>query len=190
MYFFSITYLEVSMRFPVLQTLFVLVAALFLPTASYGQEAKARPTDEKTPTILFICEHGAAKSVIAAAYFDKLAKERGLRHRAVFRGTNPDPTLAAAAVKGLNDDGIDTRGWKPQAVTRKDLDSASAVVTLGCELPDKDAVAAKLTAWNDTPSVSQDYQAARSDIVKRVQSLVDSLAKKELKAKGNKKRKP
>jgi hypothetical protein len=66
MYFFSITYLEVSMRFPVSRTLFVLVAALFLPTTSYGQEAKAKPTDEKTPTILFICEHGVAKSVIAA----------------------------------------------------------------------------------------------------------------------------
>ncbi len=131
---------------------------------------------EAPPTILFICEHGAAKSVIAAAYFDKLAKERGLQYRAVFRGTNPEPTLAAAAVKGLKDDGIDTRGWKPQLVTKKDLDAASAVVTLGCALPDKEAAAGKLMEWNDTPSVGQNYPAARAYLVKQVQSLIDELA--------------
>ena len=31
-----------------------------------------------TPAVMFVCEHGAAKSVIATAYFNKLAAERGL----------------------------------------------------------------------------------------------------------------
>jgi hypothetical protein len=35
--------------------------------------------------------------------------------------------------------------------------------------------------WNGVPSVSQNYQAARDDIVKRVRSLVGELAKKERK---------
>ena len=174
------------MRLLLLQALLVFVTALFLPTAALGQEVKDKPATGQAPTILFICEHGAAKSVIAAAYFDKLAKERGLKHRAVFRGTNPDLSLATAAVKGLSEDGLDTRGWKPQIVAKKELDSASAVVTLGCDLPDKDSVAAKVTAWNDIPSVSQNYQAARAEIVKRVQSLVDDLAKQEAKMEGSK----
>ena len=140
--------------------------------------------------ILFVCEHGAAKSVIAAAYFDKLAKERGLKYRAVFRGTNPDPTLAVVAEKGLKEDGINTRGWKPKNVTKKDLDAASEIVTLGCDLPGKDVVAGKITEWNDIPSVSQNYQVARDDIVKRVRSLVDDLAKKEQEAKEKKKTQP
>jgi len=178
------------MRLPLLQSLFVLVTALFLPITSFGQNPEDKPAAEKTPTILFVCEHGAAKSVIAAAYFDKLAKERGLKHRAVFRGTNPDPTLAVAAEKGLNEDGIDTRGWKPEIVTKKDLDAASGIVTLGCALPGKDAVTEKVDEWNDIPSVSQNYQIARDDIVKRVQSLVDDLAKKEQEARGKKKTKP
>jgi arsenate reductase (thioredoxin) len=144
----------------------------------------------KTPIILFICEHGAAKSVIAAAYFDKLAKERGLNYRAVFRGTNPDAVLAVAAEKGLKEDGIDTRGWKPEIVTKKDLAAASAVVTLGCALPGKEVVASKVVEWNGVPSVSENYQAARGDIVKRVQGLVDDLAKKEQAAKGQTKEKP
>ncbi len=165
--------------------LFVLVTGLFLPVSSYGQEPK-----DETPTVLFVCEHGAAKSVIAAAYFDKLAKERGLKRRAVFRGTNPDPALAPAAEKGLKEDGINTRGWKPELVTKKDLDLASRIVTLGCALPGKEGVAEKVVEWNDVPSVSQNYQLARDDIVKRVQNLVDELAKKEPETRQKEKTKP
>jgi arsenate reductase len=178
------------MRSPFLKSLFVLVAAILLPAASIRQDPKEEMASGKAPMILFVCEHGAAKSVIAAAYFDKLAKERGLNYRAVFRGTNPDPTLALAAEKGLKEDGINTHGWKPELVTKKDLDAASEIVTLGCDLPGKDAVSGKITEWNDVPSVSQDYQVARDDIVKRVRSLVDDLAKKEQEAREKKKRQP
>jgi arsenate reductase (thioredoxin) len=175
------------MRFTLLSSLFVFVAALFLSAASYGQDTKAKPGNEKTPTVLFVCEHGAAKSVIAAAYFDKLAKERGLKYRAVFRGTNPDATIAAVAEKGLAQDGLNTQGWKPQLVTKKDMDAASGIVTLGCALPDKEAVAGKVIEWEGLPSVSENYPAARDEIVKRVQSLVNDLAKKESQTKGKKK---
>ncbi|MGH9334858.1 MAG: hypothetical protein ACRD21_14045, partial [Vicinamibacteria bacterium] len=41
-------------------------------------------------TVVFVCEHGAAKSVIAAAHFNRLAKERELPFRAISRGTVPD----------------------------------------------------------------------------------------------------
>lgn len=152
--------------------LILFTSVLFLAVSASAQNAR-------TETVLFVCEHGAAKSVIAASYFDKLAKERGLNYRAVFRGTNPDPVLNPIAEKGLNEDGINTRGLKPQLVTSTDLATASNVVTLGCELPDKQSVAGKVQEWNDIPSPSQDYKAARADIVKRVSQLVDDLAKKE-----------
>ncbi|MBA4056850.1 MAG: hypothetical protein C0490_19205, partial [Marivirga sp.] len=51
--------------------------------------------------IVFVCEHGAAKSVIAADYFNKLAKERGLPWEAVCRATAPDSTLNAGTRAGL-----------------------------------------------------------------------------------------
>ena len=175
------------MRLPFLRGLFVIFAALLIPVAALGQGAKDEAVTEKTPTILFVCEHGAAKSVIAAAHFNKLAQERGLKYRAVFRGTHPDPTLAPAAVKGLQEDGFKTQGWKPTLVTKKDMEAAAEIVTLGCALPEKDAVAGKVAEWNDVPSPSQNYQAARDDIVKRVQSLVDDLARKQSQTKGKKK---
>jgi arsenate reductase (thioredoxin) len=178
------------MRFQLLQRLFVLAAVLLLPLASSGQDARDVAGKEKMPEILFVCEHGAAKSVIAAAYFDKLAKERGLKYRAVFRGTNPDPTLAPAAENGLKGDGLSTRGWKPEIVTKKDMDEALRIVALGCALPGKDAFAEKVEEWNDISSVSQNYQVARDEIVRKVQSLVDDLAMKEQEGKAKKKAKP
>ncbi len=41
--------------------------------------------------VLFLCPHGAAKSVLASSHFARLAKERGLRVRVDFAGTEPDP---------------------------------------------------------------------------------------------------
>ena len=48
-----------------------------------------QPSKTASPTVIFVCEHGAAKSVIATAYFNKLAAERGLKARATYRGVNP-----------------------------------------------------------------------------------------------------
>jgi hypothetical protein len=36
-----------------------------------------RANMHKNPDVLFVCEHGAAKSIIAATYFNLLAKQRG-----------------------------------------------------------------------------------------------------------------
>lgn len=162
------------MRLSISRWAMIFLAVALTSVSPRAQDVKERPAAE-APSILFICEHGAAKSVIAAAYFDKLARERGLKYRATFRGTNPDPALAVAAVKGLREDGIETNGWKPQLVTVGDLNAASMIVTLGCDLPGKDAVAGKVAEWNGIPSVSDNYQAARDDIVKRIRSLVDEL---------------
>lgn len=91
---------------------------------------------------------------------------------------NPDAALNAAAAKGLKQDGIDIAGWMPALVAKKDIDDASRVVTLGCRLPVGISKASKVTDWNNVPSPSQNYGYARDDIKKRVQKLVDDLAKR------------
>src|SRR5215468_10992232 len=48
--------------------------------------------------VVFICEHGAAKSVIASEYFNKLAAERGLAVRAIARGAVPQADLSVSTV--------------------------------------------------------------------------------------------
>ena len=116
-------------------------------------------------------------SLIAAAYFDKLAKDQRLNYKAEFRGVNPDPTLNPVAEKRLNQDGINIVGGKPTRVTQKDLDQASQVVTLGCALPAGIQQTSRLTDWAGIPSPSENYELAREEIKKRVQRLLEDLEK-------------
>jgi arsenate reductase (thioredoxin) len=169
----------------------IMLVAGFLASSTLGQEAKPKTTAPATPTIVFVCEHGAAKSVIAAAYFDKFAKQRGLKYKAVFRGTNPDPAVSPVTIKGLKEDGIEVPATaKPTLITQSDMDTAAQIVTLGCSVPNNgpnsEKVAAKLTNWSEIPSPS-DYPLARDAISKRVQSLVEDLVKEDSNPKKSKK---
>src|SRR5262245_62674723 len=86
--------------------------------------------------VVFVCEHGAAKSVIATAYFNKLASERGLSYRATFRGTSPQDDLSVRAVAGLKADGVPVPSGKPAAITDGDVSGATHIFAIGCPLPD------------------------------------------------------
>jgi len=122
--------MEANRRPTLLPGFSVLITAALLLNLSFGQEGKKKEVSSTTPTVLFICEHRAAKSVIAAAYFNKLAKAQRLNYRAAFRGVNPDPALNPVAERELKQDGIDTSDWKPTRLVRKDVDEASQIVTL------------------------------------------------------------
>src|SRR5205809_7864879 len=89
----------------------------------------------RSPSIVFVCEHGAAKSVIATAYFNKLAAERGLPYRATFRGTSPQVDLSTRAVAGLRADGIGIPDGKPSAIATDDVARATDIFAIGCALP-------------------------------------------------------
>jgi len=70
-------------------------AALALTLAlltSWHSQGLAAPA-----TVVFVCEHGAAKSLIATLYFNQLAAERGLAARAAFRGVDPQDALSVRA---------------------------------------------------------------------------------------------
>src|SRR6266850_1381966 len=75
------------------------------------------------PRVLFVCLHGAAKSVIGAAHFRRLAAARGLSIDAAAAGTEPEPALAPGAVKGLAGDGLPAAPARPRPVTLYDLAS-------------------------------------------------------------------
>ena len=128
------------------------------------------------PQIVFVCAHGAAKSVIAAAYFNKLAAERGLAARATFRGVEPSDALSARAVEGLKADGVPLPPGKPTAIGSADAAGATHVFTIGCALPAALQGSLKATSWDDVPD-DKGYQAMRDAIVRHVRTLVDSLEK-------------
>lgn len=127
-------------------------------------------------TVVFVCEHGAAKSVVAAAHFNKLARERGLGFRAISRGTDPEPAVPARVREGLSSDGAPVEdGFAPERVQARDTAGAARVVTFDVKLP-IDVPAATLRNWSDVPAFSDGYDAARNDIRARVEALLQELA--------------
>jgi arsenate reductase len=125
--------------------------------------------------VTFVCEHGAAKSVLAAALFNQLALERGVRAHAVSRGIAPSTTLQHETVAGLGRDGIRVAQAAPQPVTREDARASSRVVTI--DIADEPAFlrTTKLREWDQVPAVSQGYAAARDDLRRRAANLLDEL---------------
>lgn len=128
-----------------------------------------------SPSIVFVCEHGAAKSVIATAYFNKLAVERGLPYRGTFRGTTPQDELSVRAAAGLKADGIAVPTGKPAAITDDDVANATHIFAIGCTLPDKARRSGKAHDWSDVPD-DKGYGPMRDAIVRHVKELLDSLA--------------
>jgi arsenate reductase (thioredoxin) len=125
-------------------------------------------------TIVFVCEHGSAKSVVAAAHFNRLAGERGSGLRAVSRGTDPDAEIAPNAEAGLRADGLGAVDRSPAKLTQADAAGAVRVVTF-CELPEAYTTAERVEHWDDVPPVSEDYAKARDEIVGRIRRLLDGL---------------
>ena len=129
-----------------------------------------------SPSVIFVCEHGAAKSVIAAAYFNKLATERGLPYRATFRGTTPQDDLSVRAVEGLKADGVAIPSGKPAAISEADVSRATHIFAIGCTLPTTAAKSGKASEWADVPD-DRGYAPMRDAIVRHVRELLDDLQK-------------
>lgn len=127
-----------------------------------------------SPQVVFVCEHGAAKSLIATLYFNKLAAERGIAARASFRGVDPQDALSVRAVAGLEDDGFAMPAQRPTALAAADVAAATHIFAIGCTLPAGAAKSGKASSWDDVPD-DQGYGPMRDAIVRHVRALVDTL---------------
>lgn len=141
-------------------------AVIFIPEAALGSPG----------AILFLCPHNAAKSVLAAAYFDRLARERHLDFRAASAGTSPDAVPSAAVVALLQEDGIDVSGHRPRRVTTEDMTNAYRVISLGCDMEELPVASALVDRWDDVPLASQDLDASRAAIRHHLDQLLQELA--------------
>ena len=139
-----------------------------------GQDPPRQP-----PTILFMCPHGAAKSVLASAYFRQAAKARGLDVRVESAGTEPDPDIAPIVANHLKKNGYDVPAAPPRRATASDMAAADVVVSIGCNLECLPPPRGTLLRWDDVPAPSEDFAKADQRIRERVMELVDELVKKQ-----------
>ena len=123
-------------------------------------------------TVLFVCQHGAAKSVLAAALLERLAAEQGVPLRALARGSEPEPQVAPAVAAGLLAQAIDVRAWQPQPVTCDDLAKAWRVVSFGPDLSHLLPKSTLAEVWDDIPAVADGLPAAQAAITGRLLRLI------------------
>lgn len=131
-------------------------------------------------TILFVCEHGAGRSAIASAYFNTIAKNKGLNYHSIFRGIDPQEALGPSTKNGLIADSIDVSNMIPKKVSKSDILSAYKVVTLDCILPD--SLNKADFQWTGIP-MDGNYQISRKEIALKVDSLIAQLPVKKIKKK-------
>ena len=71
----------------------ILRLLLLLAVTFVGTVSRADPNSDKPATVVFVCLHGSVKSQMAAAHFNRIAKERGLPVVAVSRGIAGDDNI-------------------------------------------------------------------------------------------------
>ena len=125
--------------------------------------------------VLFVCLHGAAKSVIAAEYLGRLAQAIGRDLEAAAVGLEPDDAIPSHVVSGLADDGFDVTGRTPQRLTEAEIASADVVISFGCSL-ETDSTPRQLINWEGIPAVSDGYGPARDAIIGRLRTFLADMS--------------
>jgi len=133
--------------------------------------------DEGATKVVFVCEHGNVKSLMAASYFNQLAAQRGLPFRAISRGVAPDSTtVPPAIIAGLHTDGFDVGDFHPAKITTTDVTDAARTVAISTELPASLSIDEQtVERWTDVPPASSDFDAARAALKAHVAALLDRL---------------
>jgi arsenate reductase (thioredoxin) len=130
----------------------------------------------KVEKVAFVCLHGSAKSLIAAEYFNRLARERSLPLRATTSGPEPDPEVPDNVVAGMKSRGFDVRTYKPALISPDHLRDADLIISFACEAGRKLAPSKAEERWDECPAVSDDFDTAWDFITRRVEKLVARLA--------------
>ncbi len=113
-------------------------------------------------TVLFLCPHGGARSVIASSYFNRLAADGALPFSSDAAATEePYQSVPAPVAELLERDGFDVRAFQPRRVTDDDLRNAARVISI--------------EAWPDVPMASVDAEGSAAAIRRHVQELVKEL---------------
>jgi len=153
----------------------VLLTLALLVCPSMNQAQQPVPVER----VVFVCEHGSVKSLIAASYFNRSARERGIPFAAVARGIAPDPTVPGVVQAGMNADGLGVSGFVPRLFRSADLDGVSLVVSFDQDLSSEVGTRVPVLHWDNLPGVLVDYRRGRDAIVARVNELLESLAKEQ-----------
>ena len=135
----------------------------------------AGPADRGAHGVLFVCRHGAAKSVLAAAELERIAAERGLGIKAGAGGIEPDAEIAPAVLSLLPDKAGRLRAQQPHRVAAAEVRAAWLTVTFNVDEAELPSRPARVVTWDDVPPVSERPADARDVIDRHILELLESL---------------
>jgi hypothetical protein len=118
------------------------------------------------PTVLFVCPHGAGKSRLAAAFFDRVAPPGW---RATTAGPEPDPAVSAAAIRLLAGDAAEAHLDREPPRPLTAVVGAAHTVAIDCAQPADER-------W--TLARPQLDEATRDELRARAETLARTLARR------------
>jgi arsenate reductase len=121
--------------------------------------------------VLFLCPHGAAKSVIAAAMLNDLARGRHLDITASSAGTEPEGEINPIAVDTLKARQLPIPD-APQLATKHHVERADIVVSLGCAIDTLSTQPRRWVDWSDAPAASEDVEGLCELLTHRLETLL------------------
>lgn len=132
-------------------------------------------SDEKVPSVLFLCVHNAGRSQMALGWFTHLAGDRAV---AWSGGSEPGQSINAAAVAAMAEVGVDISRQFPKPWADEFLKAADVVVTMGCGDACPLVPGKHYEDWDlDDPSGKsvEQVRPIRDEIRSRVIELMDRL---------------
>ena len=134
--------------------------------------------DPRVPTpierVVFVCEHGAAKSILAGTYFNLLAERHGLSARAIARGTEPGAEVSERVRADASETGVQLCTSTPTPLSDADATAADMVITFDVSAPNVESDTAR-RSWDGLPLLSQDFVGGKAAILMQVEALVAEL---------------
>ena len=129
------------------------------------------------PTVLFVCEHNAGRSQLAAG----LATVRSAGRVTVrSAGTNPDATVDAVMLESLAELGIFREDQVPTQLTADLIEQADVIVAVKPDLGIVPADGAQLVTWALPEPERWDVEGLRplrAFLDEKVQALIEDLSR-------------
>jgi protein-tyrosine-phosphatase len=130
---------------------------------------------EKMRHVLFLCVQNAARSQMAEAFFNALAKGKAVAKSA---GDKPAERVNPLAVQAMKEVGIDISGNKPKKVTAEMAEEADVVVLMGCPENACPITPKEVVDWQIEDPVGKPIgkvREIRDEIRRKVEELLDDL---------------
>jgi uncharacterized protein len=138
----------------------------------------ARSAERSQSVIVFVCEHGSSKSVLAAELFNRVAEQRRISTRAISRAVSEktvDTAVPPVLVRSLSGDGFNAETFRPQPLTTTEAKTASHVIIINYDTDVEVTESRPVEHWTIEHPVTLEYDGAKIELSALIDALMERL---------------